>query len=258
MPSSLAAFWTVYGGLTDAEKQVWERHVQLTPVGHLALLGAVDPFGQAAAVDARLVWRYRHDPPEMCTLFDCGDDRWHAGLWFDSADSEPLGIVSTHAADADPLALFSGTALQLALHRLGEAQTVDEETNEWLFHLREWILEHSDDVPPQEQVRQRIETGHGVGVLAPGDRTSDVESTRQRIVAGAEAVRPVVEAADTPAECLALGQDLLWWSGADAEVRDLGTMLVQRAYAALGRPVLADIARVHHLHWQAAGVDDYR
>jgi hypothetical protein len=115
--------------------------------------------------------------------------------------------------------------------------------------------------------RTRVPTADGAGAWLPGDAGALLYRYPGAIVRALVERDPAVEvqvaraleqlAAGDPGDALALGRDLHWWSGRfvdgqwgqqrawAAQVLELTERLLVGAYHALGRPALAEIARVH-------------
>jgi hypothetical protein len=267
LPDHVFEFWTFWRGLHPVELEAVGA-LELSPMGLLELFDETVEGRRIDGLDLRLHGRYYRDPPEFFTVLHGGTDGLHFGLWYDDPRAPPAFIASYYNNDGGELGLFPGTLLGLLRERLGqrmeelEDQEPGEDDAQWL--QLEVLREALDAFRPSSPESlpappgHRLETVDGAGALVrPGDpeRTRDPGALYQELSRiEPEALRERVHAAlqsceaGDPSEALALGRDLHWLSAGVREREEAAAALLEAAYRALGRPALAEVARVHQRH----------
>ncbi len=215
-------------------------------------------------LDPRLDCRFRRDPPELVTIAWGDSDGLHYGLWFDDPVEPATTIVSNYARDS---AETWDTRHRDMLGVLGEQiAEQDEPANlarvmlvaaiEWF--TREAAPELAADPPSRwaDVVRPAVVGSMGPA-LVPEHGNPQPHSESERYAAyqaKSPEVRVWIEQARAELDAipcqsafaLVLGRELHWFD--EDEWRAEGLELLVRAYRALGRDALAEIAIVHHRH----------
>ncbi len=288
LPDHLFTFWAFLSSLTDAERVAFDG-MHLEPAGILdARFRGEELPDPIDGLDHRLHDRYYRDPPELITVLTGDSDGLHFGLFYDDPITSQASVSGSYARDSAELASHQPTLLCMVRKELenreGHARTEarQHELRTRLALLRAAVMDF-ETVERQEQgwdyvekyspvSPDRVPTLDRGGVLAvpvPGGFALPRDHEGLRVIY--EAItgdQPVVGewiarahaacAAGDAAFALALGRDLHWASGGVAAREDAAVGLLVAAYVALGRPALADIARVHHRHRGLANVDMYR
>ncbi len=274
LPRHLAygvGFWL---GLTDQEREEAWGYFGNGPagVGEWFEPGGLD---RVPALDERLHFRYRRDPPEFVTVFTGNSDGSHWGLWYDDPHELPRLLAHNWARDSSENGPEKATLLASLRDRLA---TSDFKPDEWK-HARQ-VLAWLDEVHAQELAAHRDErigppplrTRHTIGGLDPVVRgaripeeftafntdsrrldtyRNDPATARQWISRALDDL-----AKGEPMRALFLARELHWsdHDGLRDEAADLGI----RAYEAIGRHPLAEVLRVHVKHRDLTSVHIYR
>lgn len=274
LPRHLAhaiGFWL---GLTDDERKEAWSHCGCGPagVGEWFEDGGLD---RVPALDERLHYRYRRDPPEFVTVFSGNSDGGHWGLWYDDPRELPRQIAHNYARDDGETGARKPTLLA-TLREGFTRERIDPKDYPHAKRILAWLDEchvlelaaHREEKIPSPPLR----TSHCIGGMDPVVRGAtlpadfacwpanhqrlevyrkDPATTRTWI---ARALQEL--AAGEPLRALFLARELHWLDD-DAlrdEARDLGV----RAYEAVGRKQLADVLRVHCEHRDLRSVDIYK
>jgi hypothetical protein len=229
-------------------------------------------------LDIRLDARFRCDPPEFVTVMFGDTDGLHYGLWYDDPAELPSCIVHNYARDSaetwrDEEPTLLGV-LRARTHKLIEEPDYPEEPISTSYYALRAALDwwkKADEEHFQKSKWTDHKRGEILGGLAPAlpKGAGNPRATYEEYQARADAYRSrspkvdkwVAEARaelqrGKPAFALTLGRELHWLD--QAETRALSLELMTAAWEALGRPLLAEIARVHHQHrdMQVASVYD--
>jgi hypothetical protein len=274
LPRHIAYAAGFYLGLTEEErKEAWSHF-------GCGLAGVTEWFEQGAlervpALDERLHFRYRCDPPEFVTVFSGNSDGGHWGLWYDDPNELPRVIAHNYARDDAETSPDQQTLLATLRKNM---------TREGMRHgeypLARNILAWLDEVHVLELAAHRDEkilpplprTGNctgGMDPVVPGARVppgwtdynaqqarlelyrTDPDRTRQMIAQARD------ELADGhPLLALWLARELHWFD--HDNYREAAADLGIRAYEFVGRRQLADILRVHNQHRDLPSVGIYR
>ncbi len=223
------------------------------------------------ALDERLHYRFRADPPEFVTVFGGNSDGSHWGLWYDDPHALPRELAHNWARDSAE----TGPSGPTLLHALREDLERAASEPEWR-HARA-ILSWMHEVQPQEW-----DAYASAGIGAPPPRTHWAVGGMDPIVPGVDLPQDLIDghqeryeayragdprvlesiarareelAEGSPLRALFLGRELHWM---DADPwRAECTELLVSAYEALGRGPLARIVEVHHAHRDLRSVGVY-
>jgi hypothetical protein len=228
-------------------------------------------------LDARLEARFRRDPPELVTVMWGDTDGLHYGLWYDDPEELPSFIVHNYARDSaetwrDEEATLLGILRERTRKLIEEPDYPEEPIATSLYALRaalDWWTRADDEVFEKSKWTDH-KRGEILGGVAPAlpKSAGNARATYKEYNERAEAYRassPKVEkwiaearaelAKGKPAFALTLGRELHWMDS--DETRALSLELMTAAWEALGRPALANVARVHHQHRDLKTVSVY-
>jgi hypothetical protein len=269
LPRHLAVFAAFWRSLSEAEQRGVEA-LGRSPGGITQWFddGALERKTREG-LDPRLDCRFRCDPPELVTIMWGDSDGLHHGLWFDDPAELPTCVAGNYARDsAETWGDEHVTALQLLEDDLeswlNDRDYDGEPVRGSVLALQSalaWWRNHDDaalvaDGTTSRPDVERPEILGGMGPALPpdsGDPRGGYENVQARHEAyrgdrsavGRLAMIARTELAEgKPAFALVVGRELHWMD--DDATRELGLELLTRAYEALGRDALADIARVHH------------
>lgn len=265
-----AGFWL---GLREAERDEAWAYLGCGLSGVAEWL-TPEGLGQRPALDERLHYRYRRDPPEFVTVFSGNSDGGHWGLWYDEPRELPRLVAFNYARDDG----VTGPCAPTLLGALRKDMTREEhDPEEWPHAARilAWLDEvhvlelaaHSDEKigPPPPRGDSNIAGMDPVldGVTLPEDLVGyRAQQARYELLRGdPEPVRALIAAArreldaGRPLRALFLGRELHWRDG-DALREEAGALLID-AYRAAGRPELAEVARIHIEHRDLLSVGVY-
>lgn len=273
LPRHLAPAIGFWNGLSPEERDEAWSHFGCGPagVGEWLQAGGLE---RRPALDERLHYRYRRDPPEFVTVFSGNSDGGHWGLWYDDPRELPRLLAHNWARDSSE----NGPCKPTLLVTLREGFTRERPSPADYPHARR-ILAWLDECIVLELAAHRDEkigpppprTAHTVGGLDPVVRGAAVPP--EFVPHGALEARLKVYredpdrarawiaearaelAAGQPLRALFLARELHWFDGdvLRDEARDLGV----DAYRAVDRPQLADVLRVHCQHRDLGSVDIY-
>lgn len=273
LPRHLAPAIGFWNGLTRDEREEAWSHFGCGPsgVGEWLEEGGLD---RRPALDERLHYRYRRDPPEFVTVCSGNSDGSHWGLWYDDPRELPRVIAHNWARDSSENGACKPTLLASLRddftrerHEPGQfphAKRILAWLDECLVHE---IAAHGDEKigPPHPRTYHTIGGLDPVvrGATVPAEFTvphssdarlkvyrDDPELARTWI---AEARREL--AAGRPLRALYLARELHW--NDDDPLRDEARDLGVDAYNAVDRPQLAEVLRVHCQHRDLRSVDIY-
>lgn len=261
LPRHLALAIGFWHGLSAEEREEVWSYMGCGPAG-VSEWFEEGALARPASADERLHFRYRHDPPELVTIFSGNSDGGHWGLWYDDPRELPRLVVHNYARDD----ACTGPCKPTLLGSLRE-QVFDRELRADYPHLkavREWFAEchHREQVAYRaEGIRPPPQRGHacvsGMDPVVPGaDLPADLEggaaqdlryrTFRERPAEAApwidQARRELAEG--RPLRALLLGRELHYVD--PDELRATGLELLLGAYRALGRDALAGVAQAHH------------
>ena len=280
VPDGLFAYWGFARSL-DPDARAALHDIGVGPGGLVEVFDALvaasaDParLGTLGGLDVRLESRYYRDPPELFTFAYGTTDGLHYGLWFDDARLAPQGIGSYYAHADGGIALDRLSPLQLVRDEAEQYQEVMDEgealaeveepefrdilrfrADVLLESLDDWAAAgggSAEDDPGLAPEVPRLATADGAGAFAPGSPAATGmltgDSTALVDLAGETLKR------GDPAEMLCLGRDLAWGSARHRSREILARDLLVRAYRALGREALAEIAELHQESRQLGSV----
>lgn len=265
-----AGFWL---GLREAERdEAWAY----LGCGLSGVAEWLTPEGLSLrpALDERLHFRYRRDPPEFVTVFSGNSDGGHWGLWYDEPRELPRLVAFNYARDDG----VTGPCAPTLLGALRKDMTREEhDPDEWPHAARvlAWLDEvhvhelaaHADEKigPPPPRGDSNIAGMDPLldGVTLPEDLVGyRAQQARYELLRGDPGpVRALIAAArreldaGRPLRALFLGRELHWCDG-DALREEAGALLID-AYRAAGRPELAEVARIHIEHRDLLSVGVY-
>lgn len=273
LPRHLAPAIGFWLGLTDAERQEAWSHCGCGPagVGEWFEDGGLD---RRPALDERLHYRYRRDPPEFVTVFSGNSDGSHWGLWYDDPRELPRVIAHNWARDSAE----TGPCKPTLLATLREDMVRERHDPADYPHYKR-ILAWLDECLVHEIAAHRdekigpplVHTHNCTGGMDPIVRGAVVPpefagytASEQRMAAyrtDPALVRTWLAqaradlAAGQPLRALYYARELHWFDHDDFrdEARDLGIA----AYTAVDRRQLADVLRVHCEHRDLRSVDIY-
>jgi hypothetical protein len=260
VPDGLFAYWGFARSL-DPDARAALHEIGVAPGGLLEVFEALlavdaDParLSTLGGLDVRLESRYYRDPAELFTFAYGNTDGLHYGLWFDDLRGAPQGIGSYYAHAGGEIALDRMSPLDLVRDEAEQYQEVmregttlaeveEPEFRDLLRFRAEVLLEDlaawaaagggsADDDPGLAPDLPRLTTADGAGAFADG---------------------AAVEAGN-PAEALCRGRDLHWLSARNPAREVAARELLVRAYRALGRDGLAEIAELHQANRQLGSV----
>ncbi len=288
-PDDLFRFWEFATRLRPLEPLRALEAIEVHLVGPFEVLaGRFD--GLAPRYSQLLHWRYHDDPPEFFTVLSGGSDGLHWGLFLDEPENDPGCVASyyaraTYEISADGDTLFDAVRLDLERHcrdcvelclddpanaaeyeaRLGEIDILRRGLTRYATGERtEQGADYEERFPPQVQRDLRVvaATREGMGVAAPGDtyrplRLKDPALWRQlrQTDDPAHFVEEARQALQDgyPATALKLGKDL--WAIGGPRRTEYAYELLDAAYAALRRPTLREVLRVHQAQRDLPSVD---
>lgn len=282
LPDALFAYWGFTRSLDDDARAAL-HDAGVSAGGLLEVLDAlvdadVDPsrLRTRDGLDVRLESRFYRDPPELFTIAYGNTDGLHYGLWFDDPREPPRGLASYYARDGGGISLRRRSLLGLVRDVVDEYQrsidgdpsvaAIEDAAQRDAYRFRAAMLADSldawaavrggtdDDDPGWAPEVPRFMTTDSAGAVAPGEplipRTAAAEASLHALLEGDldARVRGAVEALERgdATEALCLGRDLHWRSDGDPAREEAARDLLVRAYRALGRDALAEIAEVHH------------
>jgi hypothetical protein len=288
-PDDLFQFWDLASRCRPLEPLRAFDALGIELVGPFEVLaGRFD--GRATKYSQLLHWRYYTDPPEFFTVLVGFEGGPHWGVYLDEP-GEPGGcIASYYAGETLELSMDGDTLVEAVRMRL--EQCVGDW--EFAVETGEGAIEPGElarQIDAAAELRQRLmqlgtgsrpETGHeyeeryepfvermrrviaptldGMGIVAPGDTyrplkrkslNNYLRRTRDPKAVVAEARQALADG--YPATALKVGKDLWTLEGKRRQV--YAFELLDAAYAALRRPILQNILRVHHAHRQLPSVD---
>jgi hypothetical protein len=228
-------------------------------------------------LDPRLQSRFRQDPPELVTVMGGDTDGLHYGLWFDDPAELPSFVASNYARDSAETSADEATVLaelREQMRRRLEERDYPDEPEHLSVHAfiaaLEWFQEADEKALAEDGSPRGAEAERGdiLGGMGPALKPShgNPRDTYREYEARYEAYKarehqPIVDearrelAAGKPAYALVVGRELHWFDDDDTRADSLE--LLTRAYEALGRHALAEIARVHHAHRDLESVAVY-
>lgn len=254
VPDGLFAYWAFARSL-DADARAALHEIGVSPGGLLEVFEALvavdaDParLCTLGGLDIRLESRYYRDPAELFTFAYGNTDGLHYGLWFDDPRGPPQGIGSYYAHAGG----------EIALDRMGPLELVRDEAEQYQEVMREGTtLAEVEEPEFRDLLRFRAEVlfedlaawadAGGGGVDDDPGLAEDVP--RLATADGAGAI-----ATGGAAEALCRGRDLHWLSARNPARELAARDLLVRAYRALGREALAEIAELHQANRQLGSV----
>jgi hypothetical protein len=236
-----------------------------------------------------LHWRYQYDPPEFFTILSGNTDRLHWGYWLDDPAQGPACTAYYWGSDAhelheDNLNLFAVFRAHLEKYY---ADTVDiieldpDHADDYDRDMQEY--ERLRELLPQFHIRERPEIGEeylegydeqhrrgrvvaktveGMGVVVRPDQYRAPRLDTERLYDNAAEpidIQLYVEEARQacaegfPGTALKIGRDL--WPLDDGERDTPSVQALDLAYAALERPLLREVLRLHNENRVLPSVD---
>ena len=226
-PDDLFEFWSWFESLDQDLREAFNDVLGMRPAGVMDVLAG--KFDDVSLVyPATLHWRYLFDPPEFFTLFTGDTDGLHWGYWFDDPEKGRPFVCSWYARDAFDLSVDGITIFDAIESRIEECNEgimdniefdPDHEAN---YRANLLALEKLHDALPETSARsskRRVineDLNGGIGISVPKNAPPDAV---ELLICGKEA-----------------------WE----EDRMKAFPLLEEAYRALGRNVLANVTRIHH------------
>ncbi len=241
-------------------------------------------------LDARLHYRYRSAPPEFVCVMTGDSDGLNYGLVYDDPAVEPELVAGFYARDDPTVFLCDKTILGAyrdVLERVDEDLKYDSGLSEdelleyraKFARLRDAVMYFDTNDRPEigsaysEKYNiwvgmfERVQTKDGLGVATDAvipltDRPTDGYALHSLMKENQDLVWQWVDEANdalddgNPWPALVVGRDMFACDWID-EYQETAVMLMGKAYRALGRDALAEIAELHHKHRDLRSVDVY-
>lgn len=280
LPEHMAVFAAFWDSLNDWERRGMEYLGRsATYVTSYFEDGGLDLTGHKG-LDERLEGRFRLDPPEFVSIMHGDSDGLHYGLWYDDPRDPPTRIAHNYARD-DATTGSHGklTGLAELVYEIEELiyDPPDDDEAEaarvemLLLPARKALAAFAgadqeavakDGIDQLRYPRQVDIDACGIGLVLPPDSGDARDHHTQRAhrsdvyraahkASSPELAQWIAEARQEldrglPALALVIGRELHFYD--IDEYRADGLDLLVRAYRAMGRDALADIATVHHAH----------